>query len=146
MIRKSILTVLFSTLLLACGGGPDIGSKLDAIESELTAQAEVFCECYAEFGIPSREMCVAFWFSPLAPADKACAIDAFELDATASADYLDCALQAEADYSTCGATSLVCGDQATLDACDAAYFAALDACPPLPANVEAALEACFPQQ
>jgi hypothetical protein len=145
MFRKSILTVLFSTLLLACGGGPDIDSKLDAIENEQSAQVQIFCDCYVELGIPSREMCVAFFPTPT-PQERACAFDAFELDADASVDYLDCVFQAQADYTTCMETDLVCTDDTSLNACDNVYGAARNACPQLPANVDAALNACAPQQ
>ena len=145
MTRYSIFALFFSALMLTVGcGGKSLDGSVEDLYNELEAQGTIICDCYVEFGIPSREMCEAFWFSRPTPEQQACVVDAMGLDRATSQTAVDCLLAAERDYTDCAAANLDCANDTSLDPCNNTYNAAIMACPDFTPEVDAAGEACFP--
>lgn len=158
MTHRRFIHALLLTLALAagCGGGAsggdwknDFDSKLDSLEAEFTAQAEFFCECYAQLPEPyaSKEMCISDQSPiPQDPAERQCVVDASALNEAGSDARLDCELAASEAFTNCLDQTLDCNNlMNSYLACYDAQTAAIGQCPPVPAEVEDAVFACFGQ-
>lgn len=144
MIKRVLALASLSLLAVGCSSSDGIGDKIDDLESVVTAQVDVICDCFAEMQYADKTECVNDYFEPLTATERTCVIDAYELDETGSKDYLDCLLGAEDIYLACVNTNIVCTDGTSIDTCNSDYTTNVQMCM-LPAAVLEAGQACFPQ-
>ena len=143
MLRAYCLLVV---ALLATGcsvRGTAVSSRLEDMDSVSETTQRVVCRCFQILAYSSEEDCVA-GAPVLAEAERACVIDAYELNEAASLAYLDCSLDALRDFTLCvNQPSLMCGDYGSvlLDCVDLQNDS-LSRCPALSSDVEDALDAC----
>lgn len=149
MTYRNLAHVFFlaSALSVGCGGGgdDDIGGKLDDFEGAIAAQADAFCDCYAQFPEPyaSKQECVSDQYQPIEPALQQCLEDAFAVDTDASIAVLDCETAAWDGFATCLQQTLDCNDfMNTYLACFGQLDTEISACPAFPANVDTAASQC----
>lgn len=124
----------------ACGGGDSITDSFNDLVTAQNQVTEKVCSCATD-----PVACEAMF--GLSDADANCIRGVLaDFDTEAARAALDCQAAAGSDYHAC-INPIACDDMTTAaDDCDAAYDAAFEACPAVPADLDAAVEStCFPE-
>jgi hypothetical protein len=128
-----------------------IDDLVQDVLDQWTRQAEIICECWESLvdgqGNPyaSESTCVSDFGAPL-PSQRECIESALKQDEPASKEYLNCYLPLEEDLADCFDERLTCSDPTPVTSCFDDYDIGADQCDPLPADVDRALENCFPDE
>lgn len=130
-VRPSHLALL---TVLAAGCSP--ASLLDKIDAEFQEAGEIGCDCP---GV-DQAACQANFTSLFSFLDRACLEDALDLDRKASKETLKCFLDHMKGVNRCLEDNFQCSDAAaSVMLCDPNPS---DDCPPVPPEVNAAIQAC----
>ncbi|MDC0722838.1 hypothetical protein [Nannocystis bainbridge] len=134
MKRRASTLALFVALAPGCS----VNSLLNQMDAESEKSIDLICDCTNVF--PDRAACEAQFGSFLSPFDRECLEDALAVDKKASKKSLECFVDQHREYNDCLEDMLVCDEADSWEGCQPLLRP--DACPRLPADVEAALKPC----
>lgn len=136
------LTTLAMPFAVACDPGDPDAEVRALIEESIDLANEtvdVFCDCWEEFGEPSRSECLG---DQVLPAQRRCIEDAYLRDAEASKLRLECTTKLLGEYRDCLDAKLECSDAGPANACGQDLDIGVQECIELPNSVERALGDC----
>ncbi|MEO1174975.1 MAG: hypothetical protein AAFX94_23410 [Myxococcota bacterium] len=131
------IAFLMGVAALGTGCGSDPSDTYSDIIEELNEAFARICECSEDVAV-----CTDFFTFDASIAEDPCVVDAFALDEDGSQETLDCTLELAEDFNDCVEDNLSCSDESSTNACLDQLESPETECPDLPADVEAALEAC----
>lgn len=131
--RLATISLLAISTFSACD--EPVEDKIDALLEQYERQKIMYCDCYEDRWSCEQDAAIL-------PAERRCVADAFARDEAAAAEYLDCLLPLEREYTACLDSRLVCDEFSKEELCDDDWRIGFMRCVALPSPVERALDDC----